>query len=74
MPMDLAEFVKAVLDVGAWSGCSIDGGHLQEEAVKRGILVEVPYDPTVHGENDVGAEPGESWFVFSDEFKRFAGI
>lgn len=45
-------------------GSDWDGGSIQELAEKHGIIKSVPYDPDVHGPNDVGAELGDPWFVF----------
>lgn len=51
-------------------GSDWDGGSLQELGVKFGILHAVPYDPSIHGPNDVGAEPGDQWVVFINPPKK----
>lgn len=66
--MNLADFARWCIQDGPFSGCDLDGGSVQEKAVECGLLVETTYDPAVHGESDI-AEPGDRWFVFSDEFK-----
>ena len=40
----------------------LDGCDFQELAHKHGLLVEVPYDPAMHGEVD-GADPGDIIYV-----------
>ena len=67
--MNLAEFARWCVEEGPFQGCDLDGGSVQEMATKFGILREEPYDPARHGENEVDAEPGDPWWVFSDEFK-----
>jgi hypothetical protein len=47
----------------------LDGLQIQDLAEKLGVIVEVPYDPAVHGSNDIGVLPGEPWFVFPDSLK-----
>ena len=58
------EFARHIISTYAW-GREVDGGDVQEMAVSLGLLVEVPYDPAKHGENDCDVEPGDPWFVFS---------
>ena len=36
----------------------LDGWDFQQLAHKHGLLVQVPYDPAIHGEVD-GADPGD---------------
>ena len=67
--MQLAEFVRWAIEDGPFEGCHLDGGDVQEKAVKFGILERTKYDPAVHGESDCGADPGDEWFVFSEAFK-----
>jgi hypothetical protein len=67
--MNLAEFARWCVSEGPFHGCDLDGGTVQEKAEKCGIIRQVPYDPSVHGENDVGVEPGDPWLVFTDEFE-----
>lgn len=67
--------VEVLVHFGRWvlqhsfEGLSIDGGDAQREALRRGLLVEVPggYDPEKHGEQD--AEPGEVWYEFGGPLK-----
>lgn len=61
-----AQFVMWALSEGSWQGCDIDGGAAQDKAVQLGLIVETTYDPAIHGENDGGTEPGNSWFVPSE--------
>jgi hypothetical protein len=56
--------LKIIGDPDEWGG-DRDGGAIQDLAVKHGILKEVKYDPEIHGPNDVGAEPGDPWYVFA---------
>ena len=37
-----------------------------------GILVTTPYNPDIHGDNNLDIEPGDEWFVFSPEFLKDA--
>lgn len=66
--MNLAKFVKWAIEESSFDGCDLDGGMLQDKAVEEGILIETAYDPAKHGPAD-GADEGDRWFVFSDEFK-----
>lgn len=66
--MNLAGFARDMMRI-AFDGCDADGALIQEIGVDFGLLVETKYDPVIHGENSVGAEPGDIWYVFSDEFR-----
>jgi hypothetical protein len=66
--MQLAKLVKWAITEGCFEGCDLDGGSLQDKAVTAGVLVETTYDPAKHGPSD-GADEGDRWYVFSDEFK-----
>ena len=66
--MNLAGFARDMMRI-AFDGCDADGALIQEIGVDFGLLVETKYDPVIHGESSVGAEPGDIWYVFSDEFK-----
>lgn len=68
--MDLAKFARWCIEQGPFEGCDIDGSDIQNKAVEYGILVETAYDPALHGENHVGAERGDEWYVFSPAFKK----
>jgi hypothetical protein len=67
--MKLAEFASWVLDRSLFVGADLCGADVQDKAVECGLLVETTYNPNVHGENDCDAEPGDPWFIFSNEFK-----
>jgi len=63
---DYKGFAKWCLTEGPWQGCDLDGGSVQDAAVKFGVAKQVKYDPKVHGPNDHDAEPGDPWFVLAD--------
>ncbi len=67
--MNLTEFARWAIENGAFEGTSIDGAEIQDKAEACGILVKVRYNPAIHGENSVGAEPGDPWYAFTNEFK-----
>lgn len=67
--MKLAEFVKWCIKESSFEGCDLDGWAVQDKAVEFGILIKTEYDPAKHGKND-DAEPGDEWFVFSEDFKK----
>jgi hypothetical protein len=69
MALNLAEFAKWAIRSGPWDGSDLDGGDIQDKAVECGILVETKYDPEKHGPSETDQEPGDPWYVFSDEFK-----
>ncbi|MDQ0135726.1 hypothetical protein J2T08_003647 [Neorhizobium galegae] len=61
----LVEFAKEVIHV-AFEGGSLDGGDIQEMALKHGLIAEERFDPKIHKDtfgND--AAPGDQWFVFA---------
>lgn len=62
----LARFASEAFAV-SWEGCDLEGGEIQGMGVRLGLLVETKYDPKAHGEHD--AEPGDRFYVYSDEFK-----
>lgn len=66
--MDLTTFALWCVEQ-VFEGCDLDGGDVQDKAVECGVLVPTRYDPAIHGENQVDAEPGDDWYVFSPEFK-----
>lgn len=69
--IDLANFVRWCIEAGPFDGCDLDGGSIQDEAVKAGILIETKYDPEQHeAGSDCGAEEGDPWYVFSPEFSK----
>jgi hypothetical protein len=57
--MDLAEFSRWCVQDGPFCGCDLDGGSVQAKASEYGIIQREPYDPAKHGDNDVGADPGD---------------
>jgi len=69
--MDIAVFVKWVIQNSAWNGVDLDGADVQEWALNCGIIERADYDPMIHGGGDMDAKPGDDWYVFSDAFKEF---
>lgn len=68
--MNLAEFAKWCIQEGPFEGNDLDGGDVQRKAAECGLLTETKYDPETHGETNCDwIEPGEKFWVFSDEFK-----
>lgn len=63
-------FVKWALREGAWQGCDLDGGAMQDKAEELGLIVKEPYDPEKHGPNDIDAEPGDDWYVFAPAIRQ----
>ena len=63
----LAQFALWTLQSSAWSGCDLEGYEIQQKALKLGIVKEVPYDPSVHGDAEFDTEPGDAWYVWSDD-------
>ncbi len=64
---DYKGFAKWCLTEGPFQGCDLDGGCVQEAALKFGIIKQVEYDPKVHGEETIcDVEPGDPWFVLID--------
>lgn len=61
----LREFVAWVIRSECWDDGGLDGGEIQDKAVEMGMLREERYDRSVHGDNDVGVEAGEPWFVLT---------
>lgn len=64
----LAVFASKCINA-AWDGDGIDGGDIQEMAIGLGLVVSTRYDPSLHGESLWDAEPGDPWYVFSDDVK-----
>lgn len=69
--MNITEFARWAIENGAFCGADLDGADIQEKAVACGLLVQTKYDPAIHGraENSEYVEPGDVWYVFSDEFR-----
>ena len=57
----LRQFARWVIEGG-----SLDGGDVQDMALRMGLLREEPYDPSKHGPNEVDAGPGDPWYVFTE--------
>ena len=68
----LVEFARYIIKSYAW-GQTVDGGDVQDTAERLGLIVEVPYDPAIHGENDCDAQPGDPWFEFCRSLKQEGG-
>lgn len=60
----LATFARIAAEI-AFEGNDFDGGSIQGELLKLGLIVEEPggYDPDRHGEHD--CEPGDTFYVYS---------
>lgn len=71
--LNLAKFAKWCVTEGCFEGYDLDGGSVQEQAVKCGIIEETKYDPAKHGTNNVDADEGDRWFVFTEAFKACRG-
>lgn len=67
-----AEFVSWAMREGPWEGGSLDGDVLQDKAQSLGLIIETPYDPAAHGDNNCDAEPGDSWFVLHPDIAAAA--
>lgn len=72
---DFRGFTEAIMEF--WPMGDVDGGDLQEIAIRCGIIAPVPggFDPEEH-EDEVGygAEPGDPWFQFTYGSKPETGI
>lgn len=69
MTMNLAAFAKWAVQDGPFEGSHLDGWDVQDKAVEFGILTIVKFDPDIHRDDEYGADAGDDWYVFSDEFK-----
>ena len=61
---DFEAFSKDIMS--EWpEGFDIDGGDLQDKAIKHGLLypVEGGFDPEKHWDTHGCAEPGDPWFM-----------
>lgn len=61
----LAEFARWAIREGAWAGLELDGGSIQDRAIKLGLIVETKYDPLLHGPNEFDVPVGGPWYVFA---------
>lgn len=66
--MNVAEFAKECLQV-AFEGCGLDGGDIQDLAVKHGLIEQVAFDPSKHYDPEGVTEDGDQWFAYTDGFK-----
>lgn len=48
----------------SFEGGDADGGYIQDEAERLGLIRKVKYNPKEHGPSDV-CEPGDEWFVIN---------
>ena len=64
----LAKFASKCINA-AWEGDGVDGDEIQELAIALGLIVDTRYDPSLHGDSMWDAEPGDPWYVFSDDVK-----
>lgn len=64
---DFKGFARWCLQNGPWDGCDLDGCDVQDAALKFGIVEEVKYDPTVHGETECDVCPGDPWYVMVED-------
>jgi hypothetical protein len=67
----LARLAKWLFEAATSDGCDVDGGDVQDQMVKLGFVVSVPYDPAVHGEID--SDPGDMVYVLAPEWKTMMG-
>lgn len=66
----LAEFLKWAMEDGPFNGCDLDGGSVQDKAEELGLLKIEPYDEAKHGESEFDIDPGDDWYVLSDDVKE----
>ena len=64
----LRDFAKWAIANSSFAGTDLDGGDVQIEAVRMGLLVEVLYDRDKHGEVD-GIEEGDGIFEYAGPLK-----
>lgn len=69
--MNLAAFAAEIVAI-AWDGGDADGATIQTIAEDHGLIVRTEYDPAIHGPSDI-CEPGDEWFIYSEEFKAAIG-
>ena len=65
----LVEFAKGCIET-VFEGGSYDGGDMQDQLVRVGVLTQVEYNPEIHGHCEYGSEKGDPYFVMSDWFKQ----
>lgn len=64
----LRDFAKWAISNSSFAGADLDGGQVQDEAVKLGLLVEVPYDRAKHGEVD-DVDEGDTLYEYAGPLK-----
>jgi hypothetical protein len=69
----LREFIRECVQA-AFEGHGVDGGEIQDMAVKHGILRQVEFNPAIHTDSTGYSEKGDPWFVYTDEFKADADL
>lgn len=67
--MKLATFATWCLSQGPFAGCDLDGGDVQDKALRLGLISPTVFDPDIHKDPNETAEKGDTWYEFSDEFK-----
>lgn len=62
---DYQQFAVEIME--DWPYGDVDGGDLQDIAVKYGLLVRVEggFNPDVHEDVDCIAEPGDPWYLIN---------
>jgi len=68
------QFVQWAMQEGAWEGCSLDGGSLQDKAEALGLIVNEPYDTERHGPSGLDPEPGCDWYVLHPEIRAMLAV
>lgn len=62
-PSRIVAFAKEVIAAG-WNA-HVDEEFVHRASLRHGLVKETTYDPASHGSNDVDAEVGDPWFVFT---------
>ena len=60
----LVAFAKDMLSC-AWEGGDADGGYIQDQAEKYGLIREVVFDSTIHRDSNGYAQDGDRWYEFA---------
>ena len=63
-PEPLVKFAKDMLAC-AWEGGDADGGYIQDQAEKYGLIRAVKFDSKIHRDRNGYAQDGEDWFEYS---------
>ena len=68
--MNIAQFARYCIMESAFSGRDLDGGDVQEEALRLGLLKQVSFDPAAgHIDATGSTQPGEPFLMLSEGFK-----